>query len=309
MNVKKFQAFDLIELDYEKLIKNEISEISKLKKSIYEQGFLFISNHNLSSVLYNSCLNSLREFFKKPKVYKNQFLAENIDQKAFGNIGYFPFRSEIAIGSKYPDIKEFYHIGPIAIKDKTIYPENNWPQFDKSFKANFELIYKAYHIIGYNILNKIFEHKKVPNHISDNVIGNHNGILRLINYPSIANTKGNRAHEHTGINLIGIQVCPTKPGLEIFHKDGYWGEIPQNVWKDRLVINLGEMLPVFLRDKRIIPTLHRVENPTVEDEISSRQALVYFYHANPLSNISENLSAGQWFKNRLAEIKTTDNNM
>jgi len=122
-------------------------------------------------------------------------------------------------------------------------------------------------------------------------------ILRAIKYP-ITKENGVCAAPHTGIQLIGIQPPATSKGLEI-NLNGEWYQLNGNDWKDKLIINIGEMLG-HLSEKKFKPTLHRVSKTKIE-----RHAIVFFYHPNHMAKINyENKSviAGELIKNRLLEL-------
>jgi isopenicillin N synthase-like dioxygenase len=103
----------------------------------------------------------------------------------------------------------------------------------------------------------------------------------------------------------GIQICPSQPGLEIYTKNKEWIRINKKVWNANLVINIGEMLPIILNDENVKATLHRVSNPDLNSKNNvNRQSMVYFYHANPYSQLNSHLNAGKWFKERLNDINS-----
>jgi isopenicillin N synthase-like dioxygenase len=285
---------------------NELNNSFKLKKSLIDQGYLFIKNHPIDISVYNKCMSHLINFFSQNKAYKYEYLYNGIDQKEYGNIGYFPFSSETAIDSNVPDIKEFFHIGPINILNLNVYPKNKWPKYFSEFEEDFKELYRQYDNTAKTIVKAILRLYNIRDKRISELIAGDNSILRLINYPKIENDEiGNRASEHTGINLIGIQICPSQPGLEIYTKNKEWIRINKKVWNANLVINIGEMLPIILNDENVKATLHRVSNPDLKSKNNvNRQSMVYFYHANPYSQLNSHLNAGKCFKERLKDISS-----
>ena len=102
-------------------------------------------------------------------------------------------------------------------------------------------------------------------------------------------------------------------GLEILTKQNKW--IPISSKEDELVINVGDMLE-RLTNKRLLSTVHRVVNPSIDKLGTSRYSIPFFMHPKPEMDLSclescysqnnpkqfEDITAGRFLEERLRDI-------
>jgi len=74
-------------------------------KSLRESGFAILQQHSVDPDLLRDVYESWEAFFTTDE--KHDFLFDPETQD-----GFFPFKSENAKGSKFKDLKEFYHFYP-----------------------------------------------------------------------------------------------------------------------------------------------------------------------------------------------------
>ena len=122
-----------------------------------------------------------------------------------------------------------------------------------------------------------------------------------------------RAAAHGDINLITLLMGASADGLEILTKQNKW--IPISSKDDELVINVGDMLE-RLTNKRLLSTVHRVVNPSIDKLGTSRYSIPFFMHPRPEMDLSclksccsqnnpkqfEDITAGGFLEERLRDI-------
>lgn len=283
-----------------------------LRESLDRLGFLVVSNHGVDMKLLDSCYRLGTQFFNLPPEDKLALRYDKLDQKKYSNIGYFAFQTEVAVGSKIPDLKEFFHIGPSLGQDhpmREYYADNVWPASLPQFQSDFTQLFEQFNSCGVMLANAIGSAFGLEQAYVKGLVNCGSSILRILHYPPVApGTEGAmRAAPHTGIQLLGLQPRTTHPGLQFYTPTGEWVALPPG-FESYLAINIGEMLSYIL-DAKAKPTLHRVVNAQGGSENHHRYAIVHFFHANPLKllrrmggSTTEEIRAGDWLKKRLKEL-------
>ena len=91
------------------LLSNDINSLEVLSNALKNHGFFIITDHNISHELFNNSYEFSEKFFKLDSSIKNKYsFRENA-----GARGYTPFGKETALGETVPDLKEFWHHGPV----------------------------------------------------------------------------------------------------------------------------------------------------------------------------------------------------
>jgi len=146
---------------------------------------------------------------------KSSYSFKKINQKQFGNVGYFPFYTEKALSSKKQDFKEFIHFGNGISSD--IYPSNGWISSHLELKEVLKKQFEQLEILGkvlFPLISNIYGLKK--DYIED-LIKEGNSILRVIHYPPCSshnNSSIMRAAPHYGTNLMGFAPPSEIEGLQ-----------------------------------------------------------------------------------------------
>src|SRR5215510_2287608 len=100
--------------------------VAELGAAYREWGFAGISGHGISQSLIDNAYTSFVRFFALPTDVKMQY-----HQKGTGGArGYTPFGIETAKDSRYPDLKEFWHVGREISRDSkfaNVMAPNVWP--------------------------------------------------------------------------------------------------------------------------------------------------------------------------------------
>lgn len=275
--------------------------ISDLWIGLKYYGFIILENHPIDEDLLAHAYDLSRQLFSLPDLRKREY----ISSAGAGQRGYTPFGQEHAKDSRFPDLKEFWHVGrdfsPQSRFAET-YPKNIWPSEFPEFKAVFQNIFTSLDNVGRIILQALTTPLGVPTNYFDHMTNQGNSILRLLHYPPIAEGADPnciRAAAHEDINLITILVAASASGLELKTREGKW--LPIETSANNLIVDAGDMLARITNE--VIPsTTHRVVNPKGPN--TSRYSMPYFMHPNPdalLTCIPSCLGNGAKFPDILSE--------
>ena len=247
----------------------------QLGDSFKTYGFATVVDHGLDPALVAKAWALTKELFDQSEAEK----MKGFDKAIAGQRGYTPFKTEIAKGAAYHDLKEFWHVGRDVASDSPLAGSmlpNIWPQVYE-FKDIFQLLFAEMDKVGARILSSIALYLGLPAHWFDPAIEDGNSILRLLHYPPIAgNTEGCiRAGAHEDINLITLLLGAEEAGLEILRPDGSWMSVAPPA--GGIAVNVGDMLQRLTN--HILPsTTHRVVNPMGERSKFSRYSMPFFLH-------------------------------
>ena len=280
-----------------------------LGHSFNQTGFAIIKNHGLKKELTDELYKVIKAFFDLEDEKKIKYYFPDL----YGQRGYVVKGQEHAKGSKKGDLKEFFHIGNPSISN----PQNIWPHEVESFNEIGSEVFITLENIGLTLLRAISMYLNIDkNYFEDKVKGGES-ILRSIHYfpldPTDISDGEVRAAAHGDINLITLLMGASADGLEILTKQNKW--IPISSKDDELVINVGDMLE-RLTNKRLLSTVHRVVNPSIDKLGTSRYSIPFFMHPRPEMDLSclesccsqnnpkqfEDITAGGFLEERLRDI-------
>lgn len=288
--------------------------IRQLGEAYEEIGFVALKNHGISEALISELYATVKKFFALPDSLKQKY---EIARQG-GQRGYTSFGKEHAKNRTVGDLKEFWHFGQFVEGDdplKAYYPENidvlEIPEFLPIGKKAFQ----SFENTGILVLRALALYLGLDEHYFDAKTVNGNSILRPIHYPPIVNPNPEalRAGEHEDINLITLLVGASADGLEVLNKRGDWVAVTHI--QDHIVVNVGDMLQ-RLTNNKLRSTTHRVVNPPVELQGTSRYSIPFFLHPRPEMPLNclescidaihpkqyENITAGDYLIERLREI-------
>lgn len=241
-------------------------------------GFAMVSDHGVPQELIDRAWALTKAFFDLPEAEKRSYFVEG----GGGARGYTPFKTEIAKGAEYVDLKEFWHIGrelpeghPFA---KEMAP-NIWPDRPEGFRETFLELFAAFDTAGDKLLSAIARHLGLAPDWFDPAVKDGNSVLRLLHYPPVTEDAPNvRAGAHEDINLITLLLGAEEAGLELLDRDGQW--LPVRPPEGAMVVNVGDMLQRLTN--HVLPsTTHRVVNPPPERRGHSRYSMPFFLHPAP----------------------------
>ena len=256
------------------LINNDELTLTALSEALTNHGFFVITDHQIPHSLFNQAYEFSEKFFNLPIKNKQSYSFREFA----GARGYTPFGKETALGETVPDLKEFWHHGPII--DKTFdnrIMKNIHVNEIKDFNEVFDELFAEMNTLGSKLLSSISLTLDLPINFFDESTKKGNSLLRLIHYPPSNNQNMFRAREHADINLITLLIGANEPGLEVKDKSGAW--IPVSSSYEDIVCNIGDMMQL-ITDNRLKSTPHRVVKYKT-DEIKSRYSIPFFMHPSP----------------------------
>lgn len=308
-------------LDIRRYDSGRAAFVADLGAAYREWGFAGIRSHGIPARLIDGAYAAFQDFFALPTDVKMKYHVKG----GGGARGYTPFGVETAKDSKYPDLKEFWHIGREVARDSKyaeVMAPNVWPTDVPAFHEYGLGLYQALDQLGSRVLRSLALHIGLPEAYFDDKTNFGNSILRPIHYPPITSSADSveslpnvRAGAHEDINLITLLVGASAQGLEVRSHGGEW--VPFTAEADTIVVNIGDMLQRLTN--HVYPsTTHRVVNPPGENARKPRYSVPFFLHPNPdfvidvlpscidaahLSGYPEPISAHEYLQERLREIK------
>ena len=290
--------------------------VAELGAAYREWGFAGIRGHGIAPSMVNSAYDAFQRFFTLPAEVKMKYHLKGTG----GARGYTPFGIETAKDSRYPDLKEFWHIGreiPRDSKYADVMAPNVWPAEVPEFRPAGYGLYDALDKLGSRVLRALALHIDLPEPYFDDKTNFGNSILRPIHYPPITtpDIPNVRAGAHEDINLITLLVGASAEGLEVKSHKGEW--VPFTADADTIVVNIGDMLQRLTN--HVYPsTTHRVVNPGNENSRKPRYSVPFFLHPNPdfvidvlpscidaehPKRYAQPITANDYLQERLREIK------
>ena len=252
--------------------------VAELGAAYRQFGFCCISGHGIRRELIDGAYQAFEQFFALPTETKMKYHVAG----SGGARGYTPFKVETAKDSRFPDLKEFWHVGreiPRDSKFADVMPPNLWPEEVPRFKPCGYGLYEALDQLGTRVLRALALHIGLPESYFEDKTDQGNSILRPIHYPPITeeNIPNVRAGAHEDINFITLLVGASAEGLEVL-SEGEW--LPVTTEGDAIVVNIGDMLQRLTN--HVYPsTSHRVVNPQNANARKPRYSVPFFLHPNP----------------------------
>jgi isopenicillin N synthase-like dioxygenase len=290
-------------LSLNNLINNDKDHLAKLSNALSDHGFFVITDHNIPHEFFHQAYEFSEKFFNLDLDIKNKYSR----REHAGARGYTPFGKETALGENIPDLKEFWHHGPVIDNsfDKRILENINVNQIE-NFNNVFDRLFSEMNNLGIKLLSSIALTLDLPENFFHKQTIKGNSLLRLIHYPPSKDKNMHRAREHADINLITLLIGANEPGLEVKDKSNNW--IPVSSSFEDIVCNIGDMMQL-ITEKRLKSTPHRVVKYE-SDEIKSRYSIPFFLHPSPdtiLKSIYNSNEAGvlahDFLDERLKAIK------
>jgi isopenicillin N synthase-like dioxygenase len=282
---------------------NNKSTITLLSDALSNHGFFVITDHDIPFTLFNKSYEYSEKFFNLETSIKNKYSF----REHAGARGYTPFGKETALGETVPDLKEFWHHGPIIDKtfDERIL-QNILVSEVEDFNNVFDNLFIEMNNLGSKLLSAISLTLGLSNNYFVESTERGNSLLRLIHYPPSNNENIYRAREHADINLITLLIGANEPGLEVKDKADNW--IPVSSSFEDIVCNIGDMMQLITNGK-LKSTPHRVIKYKT-DELKSRYSIPFFMHPSPdtilksvFNGDNEGVLAHDFLNERLKAIK------
>ena len=263
-----------------------------IDQACVEIGFFAISGHGVSDAVCRDLREAAHAFFALPLDVKRR--AGPGDARA--PRGYHALGGEALSAANDavapPDLKEFYHVGPVdvgdddayysSLKGRQFFLPNIWPDHPPGFRDAAVTYYRAMHgLVGF-LMRLAALGLGIDETFFDDKVDRSIGTMRLNYYPRQlqAPLAGQlRAGAHTdygGLTILNGEDVPG--GLQVLTRDGRWIDV--RTAPDQFVVNIGDLLMRWTND-RWLSNMHRVVNPPLaEGRNQPRLSIAFFNHPN-----------------------------
>jgi isopenicillin N synthase-like dioxygenase len=211
------------------------------------------------------------------------------------NRGYHPVGGEALSqandAAAPPDLKEFFHVGPVDVGDDPYYTSaegrrhfepNIWPRRPAEFERAATEYYRAMSGLVVFLMRLAALALDVAERFFDDKVDRSIGTMRLNYYPAPAAPPRPgqlRAGAHTdygGFTILSGEDVPG--GLQVRTRAGEWVNVPTE--PTTFVVNIGDLLMRWTND-RWLSNLHRVVNPPeAPGAARARLSIAFFNHPN-----------------------------
>jgi isopenicillin N synthase-like dioxygenase len=256
-----------------------------------EIGFFAIAGHGVPGHVVEDLRRTAHAFFALPAAEK---LASR-HAIAGTNRGYHPVGGEALAqanddAAAPPDLKEFFHVGPVDATADAYYTSaegrqhflpNVWPARPAGFERAATTYYRAMDRLVTSLMRLAALALGVDEAFFDDKVDRSIGTMRLNYYPAPAGAPRPgqlRASAHTdygGFTILSGEDVPG--GLQVRTRDGHWIDVATT--PDRFVVNIGDLLMRWTND-RWLSNLHRVVNPPADAPGRARLSIAFFNHPN-----------------------------
>ena len=262
-----------------------------IDRACREIGFFAITGHGVPDRLVERLRAVAHQFFELP-------MAEKLAYRhpvAGTNRGYHPVGGEALSkandAAAPPDLKEFFHVGPVVVGDDAYYTSaegrahfarNIWPSRPAEFERAATEYYATMSGLIVSLMRLAALALDVDEAFFDDKVDRSIGTMRLNYYPAqaMAPEPGQlRASAHTdygGFTILSGEDVPG--GLQVRTRGGDWIDVPTS--PTSFVVNIGDLLMRWTND-RWLSNLHRVVNPPRgEGPTGARLSIAFFNHPN-----------------------------
>jgi isopenicillin N synthase-like dioxygenase len=256
-----------------------------------EVGFFAIQGHGVPDRLVDDLRRRAHAFFGLP--LRQKLVVRH--PVAGTNRGYHPVGGEaLSLANDEaapPDLKEFFHVGPVDTTDDPYYTgvqghrhfaPNIWPAAPEGFAEAATAYYRAMSQLVVFLMRLAALALEVEETFFDDKVDRSIGTMRLNYYPGEtgpARPGQLRASPHTdygGFTILSGEDVPG--GLQVQTRSGEWIDVPTT--PTTFVVNIGDLLMRWTND-RWLSNLHRVVNPPATGVPSgARLSIAFFNHPN-----------------------------
>jgi len=262
-----------------------------IDQACVEIGFFAVTGHGVAESVCRDLREAAHQFFALSPDAKRR--ASPTDDRT--PRGYHAAGGEALAAANDavapPDLKEFYHVGPVDVgadayytspKGRQFFVPNIWPAHPAGFRAAAITYYRAMHqLVGF-LMRLTALGLGIDETFFDDKVSRSIGTMRLNYYPRQvqAPLAGQlRAGAHTdygGLTILNGEDVPG--GLQVWTRSGRWIDV--RTPPEQLVVNIGDLLMRWTND-RWRSNMHRVVNPPRQDGRNQpRLSIAFFNHPN-----------------------------
>src|SRR5881296_354809 len=256
-----------------------------------EIGFFAIDGHGVPARVVDELRAVAHAFFAMPR--EDKLAARH--PVAGTNRGYHPVGGEALSSANDapapPDLKEFFHVGPVDVGSDAYYTSaegrqhftpNVWPAVPAGFQRAASVYYRAMSELARSLMRLAALALDVDETFFDDKIDRSIGTMRLNYYPAQTGLPAPgqlRAGAHTdygGVTILSGEDVPG--GQQVRTRDGRWVDVA--TLPTTFVVNIGDLLMRWTND-RWLSNLHRVVNPPPDAGAGrARLSIAFFNHPN-----------------------------
>jgi isopenicillin N synthase-like dioxygenase len=252
-------------------------------------GFFTIAGHGVPEAVSRNLRSAAHAFFAMPLEAKRRASPRDTRTPR----GYHALGGEALAAANDalapPDLKEFYHVGPVDVGDDPYYTSskgrqfflaNIWPDDPTGFRGAATAYYRTMHRLVVFLMRLTALGLGLDETHFDDKVNRSIGTMRLNYYPRQHRPPlpGQlRAGAHTdygGLTILNGEDVPG--GLQVRARDGRWIDV--RTGPDHFVVNIGDLLMRWTND-RWLSNLHRVVNPPQGGQ-AARLSIAFFNHPN-----------------------------
>ena len=254
-------------------------------------GFFAVTGHGVPEAVSRDLREAAHAFFALPPAAKQRACPRDARTPR----GYHALGGETLAAANDalapPDLKEFYHVGPVDVGDEPYYTSdrgrqfflaNVWPDDPPGFRAAAIRYYRAMHGLVCFLMRLTALGLGLDETYFDDKVNRSIGTMRLNYYPRQRRPPlpGQlRAGAHTdygGLTILDGEDVPG--GLQVLTRAGRWIDV--RTVPGQFVVNIGDLLMRWTND-RWLSNLHRVVNPPLDDGRNApRLSIAFFNHPN-----------------------------
>jgi isopenicillin N synthase-like dioxygenase len=262
-----------------------------IDEACVEIGFFAVTGHGVPPAVGATLRAAAHRFFSQPLAVKRR--AAPPDGRA--PRGYHALGGEALSAANDavapPDLKEFYHVGPVDVGDDAYYTgprgrqfflPNIWPDQPAEFRPAAIAYYRTMHQLVASLMRLTALALGLAESFFDDKVSRSIGTMRLNYYPRQTQPPlpGQlRAGAHTdygGLTILSGEDVPG--GLQVLTRGGGWIDV--RTAPEEFVVNIGDLLMRWTND-RWLSNMHRVVNPPLaEGQNVPRLSIAFFNHPN-----------------------------
>jgi isopenicillin N synthase-like dioxygenase len=254
-------------------------------------GFFTIAGHGVSPLVVQDLREAAHAFFGLPFADK-QRASHPVEGTPRG---YHALAGEaLALANDEaapPDLKEYYHVGPVDVTDDVYFTSargrqfflpNIWPACPNRFQEVATQYYRTMDRLVIFLMRLAALALGLAERFFDDKVARSIGTMRLNYYPRQLEPPlpGQlRAGAHTDYGSLTVLNGEDVPGgLQVRTPGGEWLDV--RTPPDHFVVNIGDLLMRWTND-RWRSTVHRVTNPPLIEALNiPRLSIAFFNHPN-----------------------------
>ncbi len=256
-----------------------------------EIGFFTITGHGIPKQMVSDLRAAAHAFFAQPQLEK----LKTSHPTPGTNRGYHPVGTEALSTSRNeaapPDLKEFFHIGPVDVTNDPYYTSevgrqyflpNIWPTVPSDFQRVATVYYRSMNRLLIFLMRLTALALDLEETWFDERVDRSIGTMRLNYYPAQAapprpgQLRASAHSDYGGFTILSGEDVPG--GLQVRTRAGAWLDVPTE--PHNFVVNIGDLLMRWTND-RWLSNLHRVVNPPDHSAPHRpRLSIAFFNHPN-----------------------------